>query len=129
MITDQVPRILIVDDDEDLVTTLELLLKRQNYEVVKAYNGLECFPLIRETEPDLIILDITMPYVSGLEVIESLSEKGGISTPIIFLTASDDFDSKHIAYEHGAVDYVTKPFSTEELLAKIHSLLKMAGVA
>src|SRR3989344_7531217 len=129
MFLDRPPRILIADDDEDLVTTLEHLLVKQNYEVVKAYKGLECFPLIRETEPDLILLDIKMPYVNGQEVIEALAENKEFITPVIFLTAKDDFESKKFAFEHGAVDYITKPFRFEDLLGKIHSLLKMAGLA
>jgi len=129
MIFERQPRILIVDDDEDLVATLEKMLLKQNYEVVKAYNGLECFPLIRETEPDLIILDVSMPYVGGDEVIEVLSENEDFTTPVIFLTAKDDFETKCHALEHGAVDFMSKPFKFDDLIGKIHSLLKMAGLA
>ena len=129
MFLERAPRILIADDDEELLFSLEKMLTKRNYEVVKAYNGLECFPLIRETEPDLILLDIKMPYVSGKEVIEALSKKGEFLIPIIVMSGNDKFENKLHALENGAIDFLAKPFNSADLFGKIHSLLKMAGIA
>lgn len=129
MFLDRPLRILIADDDEELLFSLEKMLAKKNYEVVKAYNGLECFPLIRETEPDLILLDLKMPYVTGEEVIEALSKKKDFPIPIIVISGDDNFKTKLYALENGAIDYLIKPFSSADLFGKIHSLLKMGGIA
>ncbi|MCX7590905.1 MAG: response regulator transcription factor [Kiritimatiellae bacterium] len=118
----QKPKILIVEDDEALRLGLEENFKAAGYAVLSAGNGPEGLRLGLETAPELIILDIMLPGFSGYDVCRRLRERGK-QMPIIMLTARhDEFDKLH-GFELGADDYVTKPFSINELLARVRAVL------
>lgn len=119
-------KILIVDDVEDNLTIVDKILKSAGYITTLAQDGLSTLAIVQEKEFDLILLDIMMPGMSGIEVCEHLKKDPmtqGI--PIIFLTANADRDTLIKAYEAGGSDYLKKPFFKEELLARVSSRLKM----
>lgn len=107
-------RILIIDDDLHIGNMLEELLIREGYGVLRAYSGTEALLLLKEARPDLVLLDLMLPGLSGEEVLPIL---GGI--PVIIVSAKIDVDNKVRLLLDGAADYVTKPFDTKELLARI----------
>ncbi|MFH1414377.1 MAG: response regulator [Candidatus Omnitrophota bacterium] len=118
-------KILVVDDEVDLVDTLTIRLEASNYEVIKSYDGVDALERARKENPDLIILDIMLPKLDGFKVCRMLkfSEKyRGI--PILMLTARSQEEDKIIGKEVGANTYITKPFDTEALLSNIKALLK-----
>jgi len=115
-------KILVVEDDEALLLGLVENLKFVGYEVITATDGAEALKLGLESGPDLILLDLMLPVVSGYEVTRQLRDRG-MQMPIVMLTArQDEFDKLH-GFEMGADDYVTKPFSIKELLARIEAIL------
>jgi DNA-binding response OmpR family regulator len=109
------PKILIVDDEPPIVDVLSYNLKRANYEVVVARDGKEALSQAQRERPDLIILDLMLPYVDGFEV------------PIIMLTARDAEVDRVVGLELGADDYVVKPFSVRELMARVKNVLRRAA--
>ncbi len=114
--------ILAVDDDESILFGLEENLKGAGYEVLTATNGPDALNAATSSHPDLILLDVMLPGLSGYEVCRQLRDRG-LAIPVIMLTARDEaFDKVH-GFEMGADDYVTKPFSLQELLARIHAVL------
>lgn len=115
-------RILVVDDDSEIVSFLKRGLTYEGYVVDTASNGTEAFAKIREWEPDLVILDIMMPGISGLEVSQRLQQASDI--PILMLTARTTVADRVAGLDSGADDYLTKPFSFDELLARIRALLR-----
>ena len=117
--------IMVVDDEERLVSLLEAYLSQEGFRVVTTSNGREALFLARQEKPDLIVLDIMMPEMDGLEFMR-LHRKERV-TPIILLTAKVDKDDKVIGLELGADDYVTKPFRPRELLARIRAVLRRIG--
>lgn len=119
-------KILIIEDEEDLVKGLKLNLQGEGYEVDWAYDGREGLLKAQEAAPDLIILDIMLPKMNGLDVCRELRQKN-IGTPIIMLTAKGGEIDKVVGLEVGADDYLTKPFSIRELLARIKALLRRAN--
>ena len=115
-------RVLVVEDDEAIMLGLEENLKIAEYEVMAATDGNEALRRALEDRPDLILLDIMLPGISGYEVCRKLRDQG-MQTPVIMLTArQDEFDKLH-GFESGADDYVTKPFSIDEVLARIKAVL------
>jgi len=116
--------ILVVDDEQSIVDLLQYNLEKAGYEVVTARDGLEAVCLAHRHHPDLAVLDITMPGLDGLEVCGRLRHELG--TPVILLTARDSEIDKIVGLEIGADDYVTKPFSPRELLARIKAVLRRA---
>jgi DNA-binding response OmpR family regulator len=116
-------KILIVEDQADLAHGLELNLKKEGYRVFKAGTGEEGLKIAIRDCPDLIILDIMLPGISGLDVCRELRKKG-ITTPIIMLTAKGDELDRVVGLELGADDYVTKPFGLRELLARVRVCLR-----
>jgi len=119
-------RILIVDDDQDIRFVLSLLLKDEGYNIVEAQDGKEALGRIREQAPDLILLDISMPDLTGFEVCRQLKEiQDKTDIPVIFLTASDQVENKIKAFAVGGADYVTKPFQKRELLARVKTHLRL----
>jgi DNA-binding response OmpR family regulator len=117
------PRILVVEDEEAILMGLEENLKAAGYEVITATTGPQALKLGLERNPDLILLDVMLPGLSGYEVCRELRQKGG-RMPVVMVTArQDEFDKLH-GFETGADDYVTKPFSIKELLARIHAILQ-----
>jgi DNA-binding response OmpR family regulator len=118
-------RILLIEDEEKIARVLELELRHENYEVKRASNGREGLQLALSEPWDIILLDIMLPEMSGLEVLQNIREQNA-AVPIILLTARDSVQDKVIGLDLGANDYVTKPFVIEELLARIRSLLRTA---
>lgn len=119
-------RILLIEDDVALVKTLETALDAENYKVLSAVDGGEGYKLATQEKIDLIILDLKLPSMDGLEICKSLRALGNM-TPIIFLTGEkkDEID-KVLGLELGGDDYITKPFGTRELLARIKAVLRRA---
>jgi heavy metal response regulator len=116
-------RILIVEDEKSLADVLKKGLEEEEYAVDVAYNG-EDGLFMAENEPyDLIILDIMLPIVDGMTILKKI-RKAGIKTPVLMLTAKDTVTDKISGLDSGADDYLTKPFSFEELLARIRALLR-----
>ena len=119
--------ILVVEDEEKLARFIELELKHEGYETDKAMDGREALEKAFENDYDLILLDIMLPSLNGLEVLRRLSKEK--STPVILLTARDAVMDKVSGLDAGAVDYITKPFAIEELLARIRVALKLHAVS
>jgi len=119
-------RILLIEDDIALVKTLETALEAENYKVLSAVDGSEGYKLATQEKIDLILLDLKLPSMDGLEICKSLRTQGNM-TPIIFLTGEkkDEID-KVLGLELGGDDYITKPFGTRELLARIKAVLRRA---
>jgi len=115
-------RILVVEDEPALLDTLEYSLTRQGYEVIVANDGRLALELVRSEHPDLIILDLLLPGVDGLEVCRTIRKTDAV--PIIMLTALTSEIDKVVGLEVGADDYVTKPFSMRELLARVRAQLR-----
>lgn len=119
-------KILIADDDESLLQQIQQILARQRYSVETAKNGTEALDKLFETSFDAVILDIMMPGIDGLTVLGQ-ARKGGIDTPILMLTAKGDVAERIRGLDLGADDYLAKPFSLDELLARVRALLRRAG--
>ena len=115
-------KILIVEDEKKIARFVELELKHEGYETEWSGNGREALNKILENEFDLIVLDVMLPELDGIEVCRKARE-AGVRTPIIMLTAKDDVMDKVTGLDNGADDYMTKPFAIEELLARIHVAL------
>jgi DNA-binding response OmpR family regulator len=115
-------KVLIVEDEPTLVETLEYNLTRQGYDVCTAADGLAALEVARRERPDLIVLDIMLPKLDGLEVCRILRRE--MSAPILMLTARADEVDRVVGLEVGADDYLTKPFSMRELLARVKALLR-----
>lgn len=119
--------IAIIEDNEGLRTNLVDLFNHYNYKTVFAENGEEGLALIINQHPDLVITDIMMPKLNGIEMIEMLKKtKRFQHIPIIFLTAKDASDDRLIGYKTGAIDYISKPYNTDELLLKTQNLFILA---
>lgn len=115
-------RILVVDDEIRIARFIELELKYEGYEVQVRYNGREGLSALKDTPFDLIILDVMMPDLSGIEVLRRVRQNSDI--PVIMLTAKGETMDKVMGLDFGADDYLTKPFEIEELLARIRSALR-----
>jgi DNA-binding response OmpR family regulator len=115
-------KVMVVDDDEKTVELVRLYLDRDGYQVLTAYNGLEALRLARDSCPDLIVLDLMLPDVDGLEVCRTLRRESDV--PIIMLTARTTDQDKLVGLDLGADDYVSKPFSPKELLARVRAVLR-----
>ena len=118
-------QILIIDDDPQIRDVLRIALKQAGYEVVEAGDGAEGLAKARRGKADLIVLDIGLPEMDGLELCRNL--RADHDTPILFLTARDDEIDRVLGLELGGDDYVTKPFSPRELIARIRAILKRAA--
>jgi two-component system response regulator VicR len=115
-------KILVVDDEKPIADILQFNLKKEGFEVTCAYDGNEAIKLVEEIQPDLILLDIMLPGRDGMEVCREVRKKYDI--PIIMLTAKDSEIDKVLGLELGADDYVTKPFSTREIIARVKANLR-----
>lgn len=115
-------RVLIVDDDTKTVELVTLYLKRDGYRVLTAYDGIEALRLARESRPDLIVLDLMLPGLDGLQVCRTLRAESDVL--IIMLTARTTEDDRLTGLALGADDYVTKPFSPRELAARVRAVLR-----
>lgn len=122
--------ILIVDDEVDLLELIEYNLKKAGYNVLKAENGQEGLRLARKHHPDLILLDIMMPRMTGFEVVAHLREDAELKhVPVLFLTARSDEETEVHGLDVGADDFLSKPISTAKLVARIKTALRRAGDA
>jgi len=115
-------RVLVVDDDVKTVKLVKLYLNRDGYKVLTAYDGVEALRLARESHPDLIVLDLMLPGIDGLQICRTLRDESDV--PIIMLTAKTTDDDKLTGLNLGADDYVTKPFSPRELAARVRTVLR-----
>jgi len=115
-------RVLVVDDDAKTVELVKLYLRRDGYRVITAYEGIEALRLAREGHPDLIVLDLMLPGINGLEICRTLRTESDV--PIIMLTAKTTDQDKLVGLDLGADDYVTKPFSPRELAARVRAVLR-----
>lgn len=115
--------IAIVDDDLPIGNLLETLLRQEGYRILRAYSGTEALMLLERERPDLILLDLMLPGMDGFEVCRQVRESGS-STPIIMLTAREEETDKVLGLELGADDYITKPFSMRELLARVKANIR-----
>ena len=120
-------KILVVEDDRNLLDTIKYNLRKEGYEVVTAADGAKAIEIARIEKPDLIILDIMLPEVSGLEVCRILRKE--MTTPILMLTARVEETDKIVGLETGADDYMTKPFSLRELIARVRAMLRRTRMA
>ena len=118
-------KILVVDDEDLLVKGIRFNLQNEGYEIITGSNGLEAVDHFREQKPDLVILDVMMPEMDGLTACTRIREFSNV--PVILLTAKTDDMDKLMGYEHGADDYITKPFNILELKARVRALLRRAG--
>jgi len=117
--------ILVVDDDRDVAQTVELALRRRGFKVAMANSGVEALKVLRRYDPDLVILDVLMPGMSGLEVCRRLrSDPKTTTLPIIFLTARGQERDRIEGLRAGADDYLSKPFNLEELLLRVNAVLR-----
>lgn len=115
-------KILVVDDEKPIADILQFNLKKEGYQVVCAYSGDEALKKVEEDQPDLMLLDIMLPNKDGMEVCREIRKK--YDFPIIMLTAKDSEIDKVLGLELGADDYVTKPFSTRELIARVKANMR-----
>jgi two-component system phosphate regulon response regulator PhoB len=123
-----VPLILIVDDERDLLSVLDFNLRNEGFETVLAATGQEALQQLRRRVPDLILLDLMLPDISGTEVCRSVkSDPRTRNVPLVMLTAKGDEVDKVVGFEVGADDYVTKPFSVRELVLRVRAVLRRAA--
>ena len=115
-------KVLVVDDDVKTVELVKLYLNRDGYRVLTAYDGIEALRLAREGHPDLIVLDLMLPGIDGLEICRTLRAESDV--PIIMLTAMTTDNDRLTGLDLGADDYVTKPFSPRELAARVRAVLR-----
>lgn len=115
-------KILVVDDEEHIVELAELYLGNEGYAVVSAQDGVEAIEKIASETPDLVVLDIMIPEMDGLDVLRELRKTSGV--PVIMLTARESEVDKVVGLELGADDYLTKPFSPRELVARVKAVLR-----
>ena len=118
-------KILVVDDDKKIIDLVTAYLKREGYHVLAAYDGQQAIDLARHKQPDLVILDLALPQVDGMDVCRVLRAESNV--PIIMLTARTTEDDKLAGLDLGADDYVTKPFSPRELVARVRTVLRRVG--
>ncbi len=118
-------KILVVDDEKKIVEIVKAYLERDGYRVTVAYDGKAALDLAQKELPDLIVLDLMLPEISGWDVCRALRKK--LNIPIIMLTARDDITDKIVGLELGADDYITKPFDPKELVARVKAVLRRYG--
>lgn len=121
-------KILVVDDEVSISKLLQFNLEKAGYEVVTAFDGKQALETAREEKPDFIVLDLMLPYVDGLDVCKALRQEK-VNTPILILTAKDDELDKILGLELGADDYITKPFSPREIVARVKAILRRTQTA
>ena len=120
-------RILFAEDDASIRSSVSKMLRSQTYAVDEAGNGLDALDYLLSAPYDLAIFDIMMPKMDGLTAVRKAREKGN-KTPVIFLTAKDALEDRLNGFYAGADDYITKPFAFEELLARVHVVIRRSGI-
>ena len=114
--------ILVCDDDKEIVKAIDIYLTKEGYNVLKAYDGIECVDVFKDNEVHLVVLDIMMPNQDGIETLKILRKLSSI--PVIMLSAKSEDEDKIIGLNLGADDYVTKPFNPLELIARVNSAIR-----
>lgn len=114
--------ILVVDDEERMARFVHLNLEHDGFQVIEAYRGMKAIQMIRDSLPDLVLLDVMMPDIDGFEVLKLIRETS--SVPVIMLTAKGEEDDRVHGLELGADDYITKPFSPRELVSRVKAVLR-----
>src|SRR5271154_6741328 len=125
--SDRLARILLVDDEQSIQTLLSYPLRRDGYEVVQATDGRQALDRFDEQAFDLVVLDLMLPKIDGLEVCRRLRSRS--SVPIIMLTAKSEEIDKVVGLELGADDYITKPFSMRDFSSRVKAALRRAGMS
>ncbi|WP_136709276.1 response regulator transcription factor [Agromyces sp. H66] len=120
-------RVLVVDDEQSLTDLLKMALRYEGWDVRTAADGLTAVKVAREFRPDAIVLDIMLPDIDGLEVLQRV-RADGTETPVLFLTAKDSLDDRIAGLTAGGDDYVTKPFSLEEVVARLRGLIRRSSL-
>ena len=120
-------RAVVVDDEDSLTDLLSMALRYEGWDVRIAADGQKALAIVREFRPDVIVLDIMLPDIDGLQVLSRLRADNN-QTPILFLTAKDSLDDRVAGLTVGGDDYVTKPFSLEELVARLRGLIRRSGL-
>ncbi|MDH5508495.1 MAG: response regulator, partial [Anaerolineae bacterium] len=115
-------RILVVDDEERMVRFIRLNLEHDGFLVEEAFNGQQAMNKLRETLPDVVLLDVMLPDIEGFDVLRMIRENNDV--PVIMLTAKGEEDDRVLGLELGADDYVTKPFSPRELVSRVRAVLR-----
>jgi two-component system alkaline phosphatase synthesis response regulator PhoP len=124
------PRILVVDDDKQIVRLVQAYLERAGYQVLTAHDGETALHTIRRERPDLVVLDLMLPDRDGWEITRLVRGEGGLaSLPIVMLTARVEDTDKIVGLELGADDYIAKPFNPQEVVARVRAVLRRAGGA
>lgn len=119
-------KVLIVDDEQSIVTLLKYNIEQAGYRVIVAYDGVKALEMVNEEKPDLVVLDVMLPEKDGIEVCKTIrSDKNQV--PILMLTAKDDEFDRVLGLELGADDYMTKPFSPREVVARVKAILRRVG--
>ena len=116
-------KILVAEDEPMLLKTIELKLKKEGYEVIASADGRDAIARFHEMDPDMVITDIMMPYASGLEIVSIVKKPGSKRIPVIMLSAMEQEKVVMEAFELGADDYITKPFSLNELVIRVKRLM------
>lgn len=119
--------IMIVEDETDISRLLARILEGEGYRTVQAFSGTEAALLLERQEPDLILLDLMLPGMSGEELLMHIREKKRLSTPVLALSAKSALGDKVALLKNGADDYITKPFEPEEVIARIQAALRRTG--
>jgi two-component system, OmpR family, response regulator len=119
-------KILVVDDEKKIVEIVRAYLEKDGFQVISAFDGKTALDLVIAQHPDLIVLDLMLPEISGLEVCRTVRKES--NTPIIMLTARDEVTDKIIGLETGADDYVTKPFDPKELVSRVRAVLRRTEI-
>ncbi len=118
--------ILVIDDDKDILQLIKIILENENYSIFTAETGEEGIAIAIKEKPDLILLDIMMPVMDGWEVLKILhTEESTRKIPVAMITCKTDVKNKLTGLQEGAVDYITKPFSPEELVQRIKDIFKI----
>jgi DNA-binding response OmpR family regulator len=115
-------KILVVDDEKKIVEIVKAYLEREGYQVIPAYDGKSAIESAKNQHPDLIILDLMLPEISGWDICKSIRKES--ETPIIMLTARDEVTDKIVGLEMGADDYITKPFDPKEVVSRVRAVLR-----
>ena len=124
---EQKKRVLIVEDEKNIVDILRFNMNREGYETIEAYDGETGLALARAEKPDLILLDVMLPKMIGFDVCRALREEGD-NVPVIILTAREEEEDKILGLEIGADDYITKPFSMRELIARVRANIRRTAM-
>lgn len=118
------PKIVVADDDLDLCELLEMKLRQSNYEVFTAMDGVQALKIVRSIRPNLVILDIMMPLMTGMEVLRELkSETATADIPVILMTAKRRESDVNSGFALGVVDYIVKPFNLKDLVAQVKGVI------